>query len=360
MLWPWIIFCSLAAVPVLCGGYFYIRYAFSPLKLWSDEVHRLQRRAATAIRIEQDRLQQLDADYRRREIDARREALLTYVAAIPVDRLEDYPGIGPATVARLREAGCRNLEQLQNFRVPISGLGRKRLADIGSASRDLMAQVQANLDAGGKEARDLSSRLALLKSSLISDRTSAEARQEAARQFLHDLQPVVAAARTVSFFRYYWSPRNSLVEPRMLAEPLPDLEARLARAASGATGVSVLPLPGDPASGAGRNGQAPPPATPTISAQTEQLRTLEIDPTAPVTAELIRRHFHLLSNRYTEAKAHAPDAEFVRLADSRLADIPKAAAQLLQTLGEELNTEPKPPTGDPLRRNADLDEIMGA
>jgi hypothetical protein len=394
MFWLWLLPAGLAGLLLFYGAYLYLGYLCSPAKLWRDEVVRAQRRAWAVIRSEEEKLQQLDARYRRHEQEARMEGLLAGLAAIPVDRLQQFPGIGPATVEKVRDAGCRNLRQLQDFRGHIPGLGRKRLADIASASRELIAQAQARLnDSTGKEAQDVAPRLKELKAQFLSDRQAAQSRQTAAQRFLRDLKPFAAAARRVSFLRYCWSRPGSLVDPRLLAERLPNLERALDQTGDGGLISTALAAPQearpgarpsdspgagqtvargtggdrpeprpaspDPSSAsAGGNGRPSHPATPPVTERAEQLRILEIDPAA-VSVDLIRRHYRLLSDRYADARARAPDAEFVRLAETRLADIRAAAAELLQSFGEELIAEPKPPAAEALRKNADLDQIMG-
>jgi hypothetical protein len=362
MLWPWFFFAGPAVLLLVWSGYLYLKYACSSVKLWKDEVLRAERRACCATRIEQDKLRELDARYRREEEAVRTRALLDHLATIPVGRLEEYPGIGPATVTRLREAGYRNLGQLRDFNGHVQGLGHKRLMDVASATRDLIAQAQARLKSGtGEEAAELPLALQSLKARLENDRLGAQTRLQSARNLVRDLEHFIKAARGITFFRYYLGRRNPLVDPQTLAEPLPDLDAALARG----EGEGVKPGPDRP-KGAGRRAGACEGSNPghadsegASDSPAQLLERLEIDPSAPVTADLIRRHFQLLSDRYAEAKAHAPDAEFARLAETRLGGIRQAAQQLLRSFGEELIPEPKAPAAQSLRVNADLDEIMG-
>jgi hypothetical protein len=90
-----------------------------------------------------------------------------------------------------------------------------------------------------------------------------------------------------------------------------------------------------------------------------QLALLEIDPSAPPSADLIRRRHRLLQARYTPEKLQAMGPEFVDLARAKQEAIRAAAAALLQELGEKLEADapPAPPPG--LRPNADLDALFG-
>jgi DnaJ-domain-containing protein 1 len=91
----------------------------------------------------------------------------------------------------------------------------------------------------------------------------------------------------------------------------------------------------------------------------EQLAALEIEPGTPVTADLVRRQYHLLSERFAPEKFAAAGAEFVSMAESKRAAVRAAAAALMQESGEPLEVAaPEKPTD--LRHNPDLDAMFGA
>ncbi len=87
---------------------------------------------------------------------------------------------------------------------------------------------------------------------------------------------------------------------------------------------------------------------------------LGIDPAAPLSAELIRRRFLLLTERADPAKAAALGPEFAAMAEAKRADLRRAALQLIEPFGEPLDAPaaPAPPAG--LRHNPDLDDVFGA
>jgi len=85
---------------------------------------------------------------------------------------------------------------------------------------------------------------------------------------------------------------------------------------------------------------------------------LEIEPAAQLTPELIRRRFHLLTERADPAKAAALGPEFAAMAEAKRADIRRAALQLIEPFGEPLDAAPAPPPD--IRHNPDLDDVFGA
>jgi tellurite resistance protein len=105
----------------------------------------------------------------------------------------------------------------------------------------------------------------------------------------------------------------------------------------------------------------PPVETGSKRAQTpqEQRAALEIDPTAPLSADLIRRQFRLLSERYSKEKLAGLGVEFVAMAERKRAAALAAANELIAQFGEKLEpaTEIEPSSG--LRDNPDLDAVFG-
>src|SRR5262249_14145971 len=96
------------------------------------------------------------------------------------------------------------------------------------------------------------------------------------------------------------------------------------------------------------------PATPE-----ESLTVLEIDPAAPVRADLVRRQFHLLSERYAPDKFQAMGPEFIAMAETKRAALQAAATALLEQWGEKLQSNSVPEKPSELRHNPDLDAILG-
>jgi tellurite resistance protein len=111
---------------------------------------------------------------------------------------------------------------------------------------------------------------------------------------------------------------------------------------------------------------SPPPARPVtpspkpaIPTRNECLSLLEIPPGTPLTADLVRRQWNLLSERLTPEKLASMGPEFVKLAQTKLAALRWAAESLLKAMGEKLETKPPTPPVQNLRHNPDLDDVFG-
>jgi hypothetical protein len=79
----------------------------------------------------------------------------------------------------------------------------------------------------------------------------------------------------------------------------------------------------------------------------------------PLTADLIRRQYHLLTARLAPERVQELGPEFTAIADSKRAAIHAAAEELIHAFAEQLELpEYKPGSGE-LRHNPDLDEMFG-
>lgn len=103
---------------------------------------------------------------------------------------------------------------------------------------------------------------------------------------------------------------------------------------------------------------APPPPPPAPTPQ-QRRAALEIDPATPLTADLVRRQFNLLSERYAPDKFASAGPEFVALARTKFEAARESASALLDQLGEKLEAKPPPAEPPALRHNPDLDAMFG-
>src|SRR5262249_39145790 len=149
----------LALVPiaiVASGISLCLPYWRSPQKRWRDRSLRAYQAAQRQGDYEHAEIKRL-ANSRRDEIQSlSAKAVERFLASISVNELEAYPGIGPATIGRLKEAGYDNLARLQNARIRVRGLGQKRLADVNDGVRQLRRQAESRFQAGAcSEAQQL-------------------------------------------------------------------------------------------------------------------------------------------------------------------------------------------------------------
>ena len=129
---------GLPALTVFISGVvFYVQFRKSPERWWRLQVFRL---AATARSRGQEEqlLQRLRIDREAETSSLKDNAFHSYLAQVPVNELEAYRGIGPATVAKLFDAGYANLTPYTTPGLVSRGLGLKRITDIEQAVSDLL------------------------------------------------------------------------------------------------------------------------------------------------------------------------------------------------------------------------------
>ena len=126
-----------------------------------------------------------------------------------------------------------------------------------------------------------------------------------------------------------------------------------------ATALGVMVAPTVPLAGRASDDPVLDPAPSLARPANENRQLLEIDPTAPLSPDLIRRRFTLLTEKADPARAAALGPEFVRMAEAKRADLRRAALELLAPFGEPL-VEAAPPKPTDFRHNPDLDDVFGA
>lgn len=310
------------------GILLYLPYARSPEKQWRDRVFHLLAMARRQAASERAALQQGTAHRQVEEQTLRDRAWIAFLDTITVDQLDEYPGIGPATLAKLRGAGYTTLAVLQHSPLHLPGLGAKRLADIDRAVRHLTRQCRGRFTAGGcPEGQELAERLKTLLSQSREREVQGRARLQAAEAFIAQWQSLAALAQAVTLRHYWRSARGTLIPAEVLAAPLPDLDHALAIEAQRASRADLAVI-------------------------------LEIAPSVSPTPELVRRQYNLLSERYDPDKLQTLGPEFMELARSKRAAVQAAAQGLMEQLGAKLE-EPAAPVRHDLRENPDLDAIFG-
>jgi hypothetical protein len=78
-----------------------------------------------------------------------------------------------------------------------------------------------------------------------------------------------------------------------------------------------------------------------------------------VSADLIRRQYHLLSERYTPEKFESAGPDFVAVAQGKREAVVEAARALIEPFGEPLEDAARPAEPPELRHNPDLDAMFG-
>lgn len=379
----------LVFLAALAGWLFlYVRFGNSVEKRWATAVLHLWHDAETSARLENQKCRELHKEREAKARSLHEEAFAAHLCDYSVDELEAYPGIGPSTVGKLRNAGFANLATLHRARIRIHGLGQKRLADINYAVRNLLGKARSAFDGGNiRQAQALADQLKSLSAQHDRLEAKAQMRARAAEEFIDSLAEIVEHARAVTFWRWLRPISHEVPIPLDIMDgPLAVLEAALREAEQRTTvkpAISPRPVAACVAAAApsvvsqssdAEPTAAPPPPLATLvslsvpvipspqqaSPTNDQcLSLLEISAASPLSADLVRRQWNLLSQRLAPEKVASMGAEFVKLAQDKIEMLRRAAESLLDEMGEKLETgQPTPPVQD-LRHNPDLDDVFG-
>lgn len=219
------LFCVLAVTAAVSAGVLYWQFTRWPPRVWRLQLDRhLASLSARRGRIDSDATndeQRLAQDYFRR-----------LLCNIPVARLDAFPGIGPATLARLSDAGLRHLGLLVQAQLDgIEGIGPSRAADLRKAIGKLVAEARGRFDAGAcAEAQEYREQVARLRQS-AHEQEQVRRRQLAAIddaiRATNDLQMV---ANLITFSNFVFNRRLGGMVDGILAKPFPephDVDAEL-------------------------------------------------------------------------------------------------------------------------------------
>lgn len=361
-----LLFNAIVVTAILGSFVLLLRFQNSVAKQWAIRVLLLSRDAEKRARSANRALVRLKSmrDVKTRAL--REEAFTCNLRDVPVSELTAYPGIGPGTVSKLREAGLVDLASLRGSSIVIEGVGQKRLSDIEYAVGERIKKAQVDFDAGvGRHAQTLPGRLRDLMAQFDSLEANARRKAEAANAQFDSLDEMVECASKVTFWRWLRSMgREPLVPSVLLNAPLPALATVPQAPEALADERCVVENPPvdlfNPSVAPPLASQcvAPPPTTPEAMRE-ECLKMLEISENTSLSAELVRRQYHLLFERVSPEKVISMGPEFVALAQSKRVELRRAAEMLLERMGEKLELQPtSPPSLDP-RHNPDLDDVFG-
>jgi uncharacterized tellurite resistance protein B-like protein len=159
------------------------------------------------------RAEQLADDYFRRHLDT-----------ISLDQLAEFPGIGPATLDRLRQAGCRQLAHVTTVSVErIPGIGRARAKDLGAAVKNLVGAARSRFDAGAcPEAQEYRHQVSQLHADERAQAHMREQKLAALDVALQETRALADMARPVTFWAYVVNQDIPDLTASVLSRPLPE------------------------------------------------------------------------------------------------------------------------------------------
>jgi uncharacterized tellurite resistance protein B-like protein len=223
MIWVWSLLLLAALAVVITGLYFIMPYWRSPEKRWKNAVFRAHRTAKRQFSAETAQLRHLDKQCEAERQSLSQEAFSHFLANISVSELDAYPGIGPATIDRLRQAGFQTLARLQTNRIQVRGIGAKRRADVTTAVGMLIRQAESRFQSGawpGSQALQL--RLQELLEKYAEIKSGAQARADVAESAIRQLEEPLAVARRVTLWKYFWKDAQEKVPAEWLHPTVPN------------------------------------------------------------------------------------------------------------------------------------------
>jgi hypothetical protein len=236
-MWQWL--------DLVCGGFLALSVLFlavalirlrrrfnqSPAKQWRDRVLGLVDKIQFQGDAELETLRRQGITDFAAEDELYDRAFHSYLESVPVSELEAFPGIGPATIAKLREAGYADLSTLHGVRPALPGLGKKRLTDVMSAARKLAREYQSRFDAGAcPQALTLYEQLTRVWAGHSAESFRSHMRLKALGKLVHEIEPAAEMAHRLTagtFVRWRLDRGGELPAMR---QPLPDLDLVLRQA----------------------------------------------------------------------------------------------------------------------------------
>lgn len=220
-----IIFFSLVVASALITlGILYLRYSSSSAAQW-------KRRVQAEIQKHRDELR--SAERAEASIDSKSESqrirdhfLDRHLRGLAVEELSRFPGIGPVTVSRLRDAQVTNIASCSKHQLSrIPGVGPSRLADLMTAVRQVTREAESRFTAGAcKEAIACAAELQQLNAKLAERRRAAKATVRREEEALAVLEKRERIARGITFFGHLFGQEVSGLTDELMDAPLTDPE----------------------------------------------------------------------------------------------------------------------------------------
>jgi uncharacterized tellurite resistance protein B-like protein len=210
-------------VPVAAGVLIalYVRYRNTPAARWK------QRIVAAAGKLEVQgrggRLELARLDHASDLRSLREEYLTRLLSGIAVEELVRFPGIGPVTASRARDAGLSNLASLTRAKpTAIPGVGPSRAKDLREAIRQLRGEAESRFDAGAcPEAIAFAEERKRREAGRQHLREAAEQSIRSAQAGLAGMEELIRIAREVSFFGYLARRPVPALTEELMAKPMP-------------------------------------------------------------------------------------------------------------------------------------------
>jgi uncharacterized tellurite resistance protein B-like protein/predicted flap endonuclease-1-like 5' DNA nuclease len=209
----------LLAVVLLLFGLLYSRYRNTPAARWKARVRAAVAEQEARVRLARRELATLADNADDRAL--RNDFLGRQLEVVAVEELARYPGIGPVTVSRLREAGLATVAACMRVRLSaIPGIGPVREKDLKDALKQIRRDAESRFDAGA------SSQAAAFRAEVKQREAGRDRRRQVADAELRSAESALASLRErarladgVSFFGHLMGHRPSGLTDEVITEP---------------------------------------------------------------------------------------------------------------------------------------------
>src|SRR5688572_10655749 len=178
----------LLSVALLLVGLLHLHYRNTPAARWKSRVRAAVAEQEARLRLARRDLAALAQDADERAL--RNEFLLRQLDGVAVEELARYPGIGPVTVSRLRDAGLATVAACARARLSaVDGIGPVREKDLKEALKQVRREAESRFDAGA------SPQAAAYRAEVRRRQADRDQRRQAAEAALKSAEAGLAALR---------------------------------------------------------------------------------------------------------------------------------------------------------------------
>ena len=222
-------------------GVAYWRYRRTPARVWKGRVFAL----VQGLQTRRDRLRTetavVDAAFSRLAT----EAFTRHLQTVPITRLAEFSGIGPATIGKLQEVRLRHLADVVNFHFEtLPDVGQARATSLRIAVDSLVREAQARFDAGGcPEAQEYRRQVDVLRATEEEQHTKRMRELVAVEAALHDVFDLFPFAREVTFLHFVFRIDVATALAGLMARPLPSVPELVAEPTIWMRAEWMTPLP---------------------------------------------------------------------------------------------------------------------
>ena len=227
-----------AALIVL--GVAHRRYASTPAAQWNRRVMHAMYEQQSRLNAARWRLAERPKD----DSAKLKEVFLGHdLGGLAVEELARYPGIGPVTVSRLRDAGLATVADCSRVRLSgIQGIGPSRQAEIKEAIRKARRDAESRFDAGASPgAVAFAGEMKRRETDRQRQQVEAEHQVRTAEATLAAMEDQVRIARGITFIGYLRGRKPAGLSDELMSRPVVEVVVEAPPLAEIVAPVSVTP-----------------------------------------------------------------------------------------------------------------------